>query len=72
MRHQAVGPVSISGAVITAAASTNGRDSATPTKRELRSWPGLPDENDLTMALRVAMEVVEEWQPGSQGESSTR
>ncbi|MEA2595629.1 MAG: hypothetical protein QOF01_2098 [Thermomicrobiales bacterium] len=72
MRHQAVGPVSISGAVTTAAASTNGRDSATPTKRELRSWPGLPDENDLTMALRVAMEVVEEWQPGTQGESSAR
>jgi hypothetical protein len=62
MRHELAGRVSISGA----AASSNGQNPGTPVRQELRSWPELPDENDLTMALRMAMEIVESWQPGSQ------
>jgi len=62
MRHELAGRVSISGA----AASSNGQTPGTPVRQELRSWPELPDENDLTMALRMAMEIVESWQPGSQ------
>jgi len=65
MRHENAGRVSISGA---AASPTNGRapGTGTPIRRELRSWTELPDENDLTMALRLAMEVVDSWQPGAQ------
>jgi hypothetical protein len=62
MRHEN-GRVTISGAA--ARVSANGRDGSAPTKQELRAWSDLPDENDLTMALRMAMEVVESWQPGA-------
>jgi hypothetical protein len=62
MRQENAGRVSISGAV--AKVSADGPDGFAPTRQELRSWSELPDENDLTMALRVAMESVESWQPG--------
>jgi hypothetical protein len=67
MRLESTGRVSVSGAAATVAA--NGRDGIAPTRQELRSWPELPDENDLTMALRMAMEAVESWQPGKTVES---
>jgi hypothetical protein len=63
MRYEQTGRVSISGAAAKVAA--NGRDESAPRRQDLRSWPDLPDENDLTMALRMAMEVVESWQPGA-------
>ena len=72
MRHFTAGPVKISGAVISASAATNGRSPTRPTPRELRSWPNLPDENDLTMALRMAMEVVDSWQPATTVEARIR
>src|SRR5262249_46345429 len=55
MRHEN-GRISISGAA--ARVSANGRDGSASTKQELHSWSDLPDENDLTMALRMAMEAV--------------
>jgi hypothetical protein len=57
MRHDVDGPVRLIGAVV----PTNGRVRASTTQRELRRWPDLPDENDLTMGLRMAMEVVDGW-----------
>lgn len=62
MRQGRTGQVSISGAAATVSPNGNG---AAPSMKELRSWPDLPDENDLTIALRMAMEAVESWQPGA-------
>jgi hypothetical protein len=66
MRHENAGRVSISGAAASAIVGNPG----VPIRQDLRSWPDLPDENDLTMALRMAMEVVESWQPGVRVESA--
>jgi hypothetical protein len=66
MRHENAGGVSISGA----AASVNGQNPGVPVRKDLRTWPALPDENDLTMALRMSMEIVESWQPGARDETA--
>ncbi len=40
------------------------RDAGAPANQGmLRSWPALPNEDDLTMALRIAAEQVETWSP---------
>ena len=68
MRYENGGGVSISGA----AASAQDPTSGSPIRQDLRTWTELPDENDLTMSLRLAMEVVESWQPGAQVGVATR
>jgi hypothetical protein len=55
------GPVTMTGAAM----RDDDMTGATKIQREMREWPGVPDENDLTMALRMAMEVVEDWRPGA-------
>lgn len=43
------------------------RDPGTPANQGMiRSWPALPSEDDLTMALRIAAEQVDTWSPSPQ------
>jgi hypothetical protein len=65
MRQVNNGSVQISGVAMRGGDTTG----ATTIQHQLREWPELPDENDLTMALRMALEVVEEWRPGQTIES---
>lgn len=44
------------------------RDTGAPVNQGmLRSWPTIPNEDDLTLAVRIASEQVERWSPSPQG-----
>ena len=44
------------------AACSSARDPGAPANQGMiRSWPSLPSEDDLTMALRIAAEQVDTW-----------
>jgi hypothetical protein len=62
MRYENSGQISLSGAA-TIADPNAPRDHASSIQRGLRVWADLPDENDLTLSLRMAMEEVERWNP---------
>lgn len=68
MRHEPSGRVTLSGAsaYVTDPAQRTGAPSI---QRGLRVWADLPEENELTMALRIAMEEVERWHSSRQSES---
>jgi hypothetical protein len=62
MRYENSGQVMLSGAA-TIANPDAPRDHASSIQRGLRVWADVPDENDLTLSLRMAMEEVERWNP---------